>query len=74
MKNVPNKAITNSDVIEHDFHFAGAGRHAPVTIKAKTVQEAEHKLTELINSSAPPMGKYEEEEKVESKKVLSDEK
>lgn len=74
MKNIPNKAITNNDLAEQDFHFAGAGVHNPITIRAKSVAEAEAKLAEIIQSKSPPLGTYEVEEKVDvEEKVLSKE-
>ena len=41
MKNYPNKMIQNADQI--DFHFAGAGSHPPITIKAVSEADAREK-------------------------------
>ena len=46
MKNYPNKMIQNADQI--DFHFAGAGVHPPITIKAVSEAEAREKYYAML--------------------------
>lgn len=46
MKDAPNKMMKNSDVQE--FHFAGTGVHAPISIKAATFAEAQEKYLKMF--------------------------
>ncbi len=57
MKNVPNKMIGEENV--RDYHFAGTGEHPPMTISARSQEEAEQKRKEKI---VVVKSSYEEDE------------
>lgn len=40
MIKAPNKMVSNADVREQEYHFAGTGVHAPFSVTASSPEEA----------------------------------
>lgn len=48
MPKAPNKMVSNADLREQEYHFAGTGVHAPFSVSASSPEEAAEKRDKRI--------------------------